>query len=167
MISKRSIVADRIEDSLARMGMTAADLSREAGVDESTISNILNGIRKNPRSDTVHKIAKALGTTTDYLYGHTDDWEPSDAPPLPEYARDVMDAMRGLDRARNYELLLIARSFAEHSADLRSASRQETIDAILDFSSEFLGEAEAELILDIATKFASQRGRVPPSNGAE
>src|SRR5687767_15049409 len=115
MAKQRSLVAERIEELLRIKGMSVADLSRSSDVSESAISNILSGFRKQPRSDTVEKIARGFPTSTDYLNGHTNDWSPNDAPPLPDYAAEVVDSMRKLDRGRNYELLLIAKSFVDAS----------------------------------------------------
>lgn len=40
---------------------TAYKLWKTSGVAQSTISTILNGINTNPKSDTLEKLAKALG----------------------------------------------------------------------------------------------------------
>lgn len=124
MTNKKSIVATRIEDLLRLKDMSIADLSRATGVSESSISNILSGKRKNPRSDTVEKIARGFPTSPDYLNGHTDNPEPNDAPPLPEFAAEVLDLMRKLDRGRNYELYVVAKGFLESGEEIRRLARR-------------------------------------------
>lgn len=147
MSKDRSIVADRIERLLQIRDISVADLSRESGVSESAISNILSGTRKQPRSDTVQKIARGLGTSPDYLYGHTDNYEPRDAPPLPDYAAEVLESMRLLDKSRNYELLLVAKSFVSASRTVRQMAIQESIDLILNIGDELGSEEEVNLVI--------------------
>jgi transcriptional regulator with XRE-family HTH domain len=147
MSKDRSIVADRIERLLQIRDMSVADLCRESGVSESAISNILSGTRKQPRSDTVQKIARGFATSPDYLYGHTDNYEPRNAPPLPEYAAEVVEFMRQLDRGRNYELLLVARSFVEANSKIQQMTRQEIIELLLDISDQIAGEEDTNRVM--------------------
>jgi transcriptional regulator with XRE-family HTH domain len=72
-MTKKSEVAERIEELLRIKNMTVADLSRMSGVSESALSNILSGVRKQPKSDTVQKIARGFPTSTSYLSGETND----------------------------------------------------------------------------------------------
>ena len=44
-----------------------SDLARKTGLSRVTISNILNRKQKNPKSDTLKKIAQALNCTVDDL----------------------------------------------------------------------------------------------------
>jgi len=156
MTKQRSIVADRIEELLRIKNISVADLSRASGVSEGSLSKILSGIRKHPRSDTVQKIADAFPTSSDYLYGKTDHHEPSNAPPLPKYAADVLEFMRQIDSSRNYELWLIARTFAdEHDAILKT-TYTDLIDAILDMADE-RDEAETDFIVRYLTELERQR----------
>lgn len=52
-------------------GLSQSELGRRAGVGQSTINRLEQGDTRNPRH--VYPIAKALGTTADYLMGATDD----------------------------------------------------------------------------------------------
>lgn len=148
VMSKRSVIADRIEELLQRHETikTAADLSRESGVSESAISNILTGRRQTPRSDVVAKIAEAFGTTTNYLHGLTNDPAPNTAPPLPDYAADVLAAMRQLDRARNYELMVIARSFVQANDSISRITKEEFVNLLID-AADHISEEESNLLL--------------------
>lgn len=149
VMQKRSVVAERIEDLLRIKGMSLTDLSRASHVDISTISNILSGKRKNPRSDTVEKIARGFPTSPDYLNGHTKDWSPNDAPPLPDYAAEVVESMRHLDRGRNYELLVIAKSFVSASEDIRQLTRQEFIDLLVETGDQLGNQEDTNRIMEI------------------
>lgn len=159
MSKDRSIVADRIERLLQIRDMSVADLSRDTGVSESAISNILSGTRKQPRSDTVQKIARGFGTSPDYLYGHTDDYEPRDAPPLPDYASEVLESMRLLDKGRNYELLLVAKSFVAASRTIKQMAIQESIDLILNVGDELGSEEEVNLVIKYLQELENKSGK--------
>ncbi len=67
-----NIVARRIETLLCEKNMSQRESALKVGVTEVTISRYLHSDR-NPRSDIVALISKALDTTTDYLLGRTDD----------------------------------------------------------------------------------------------
>lgn len=159
MSKDRSIVADRIERLLQIRDISVADLSRESGVSESAISNILSGTRKQPRSDTVQKIARGFGTSPDYLYGHTDDYEPRNAPHLPDYAAEVLESMRLLDKSRNYELLLVAKSFVAANNAVRQMKIQETIDLILNIGDELGSEEEVNRVIKYLQELEHKWGK--------
>lgn len=68
-------LSDRIEERLATLNMSQAELARRAAIAQSTINSM---IRKGRRS-TPHlaKIARELETTAEYLLGETDDPSPA------------------------------------------------------------------------------------------
>lgn len=47
--------------------MTSAELSRRTGMSLRVVSDILEGKSRNPRSDTIQKLARALGVSPGYL----------------------------------------------------------------------------------------------------
>ncbi|MBA7483669.1 hypothetical protein ES707_19186 [subsurface metagenome] len=53
-----------------KKGWTREKLAREADVSYHTIIKIERGTIKNPRLDTLVKLAKALGVSLDKLVGH-------------------------------------------------------------------------------------------------
>lgn len=59
-------ITNRMAELLSRSGMTQKELSRASGVTESAISHYMRGERV-PRGANLLRIAKALGTTADYL----------------------------------------------------------------------------------------------------
>lgn len=50
-----------------KKGITQIELSEKSGVKQSIISNIETGDTKNPRIDTVYRLAAALGCKLDDL----------------------------------------------------------------------------------------------------
>ena len=58
-----------VELKMARGIKTTEDLAEMASVPVGTINKILNGETKNPTGKTLASIAKALGTSVEYLYG--------------------------------------------------------------------------------------------------
>ena len=62
-----------LKDILAKLksenGFTTDQLSRRSGVPKGTLNKLLNGETRNPRGDTLQKIAAALGCTADVFYG--------------------------------------------------------------------------------------------------
>lgn len=57
----------RIKELRKANNMTIKDLSEKSGVGQSTISEIETGKAKNPKSETLAKIANALNVTVDTL----------------------------------------------------------------------------------------------------
>lgn len=66
-----STLAERIQFAMEMRGMTQADLARATGIATSNIAYIVNGEVKNPRFDSVVKIARALDVSLEYLAGRT------------------------------------------------------------------------------------------------
>jgi transcriptional regulator with XRE-family HTH domain len=50
-----------------KKGWSQTKLSKVSGVPQSTISEIENGIRKNPTFKTISKLAKALGESMEVM----------------------------------------------------------------------------------------------------
>ena len=67
-----SIFSVRISELMKNNGLSQKELAAKAEVTESAMSYYVKGER-TPRSDVLTRIAKALGTTTDYLLGNTSD----------------------------------------------------------------------------------------------
>ena len=62
-------VAKKIEEVLSLRKMTQKELAQATNITESAISHYIQGDR-TPRGVNLIKIARALGTTTDYLLEH-------------------------------------------------------------------------------------------------
>jgi transcriptional regulator with XRE-family HTH domain len=86
-------IADNIKCLLDIRGIKPADLSRDSGVPQARISEIVSEKTKNPRMATLQKIAKALGVTVSDL---TDDPKTTtvshaDAPTARHTQRQIRD----------------------------------------------------------------------------
>ncbi|KPF47088.1 phage repressor protein [Rhizobium sp. AAP43] len=92
------ILIERLNQLLAQSGMSAQRLSIEATGAKETVRKILDGTSKNPRIDTILKLAAVLNVTPQYLMGDDDETRgqqesnsvtsPRSAPSLP--ARTTM-----------------------------------------------------------------------------
>ena len=76
-MDKREIVSvfrQRLIESMHERGLNQSQLSRESGVDRSTLSQLLaeENLRM-PRADTVAAIAQALQVSSDWLLGLSQD----------------------------------------------------------------------------------------------
>lgn len=71
-MGKVSVIGENIKKIRTHKGWTSADLAHRAGVGTATISQIESGRRATLQSDTLDKVATALGVTTDDLLGDTD-----------------------------------------------------------------------------------------------
>lgn len=65
-------ITNRMSELLTERNMTQKELALSAKITESAISHYIKGDRV-PRGVNLIKIAKALGTTTDYLLGQDDE----------------------------------------------------------------------------------------------
>lgn len=69
------LVAQNIETIMAQKGLNAAEVARRLGTNPTLVYDILSGKSKNPRLDTLHKIAvKGLGVPVSSLL-----YEPKDS----------------------------------------------------------------------------------------
>ena len=67
----RSNLTKALEEGLAKTGWSKNELSRRAGVSESSVKNILSGKSEHPRIITVSKIAAALEKTVGEFIGES------------------------------------------------------------------------------------------------
>ena len=72
-----NILILRINQRLKELGISAQRASRTATGAKETLRKILDGTTKNPRIDTIKKIADTLNTTPEWLMGQTDAQMPS------------------------------------------------------------------------------------------
>lgn len=63
--------AERLSERMDAKGISQAELARRVGLTQPTIWKLVNG--KAQSSAHLHKIARALGTSSDYLVGDTND----------------------------------------------------------------------------------------------
>ncbi len=73
------IFCKRTAELLEQQGLTQVEMGQKIGITQGNISKIINGEYKTVSADTVYKIAKYLGVTTDYLLGLSDIKTPNTA----------------------------------------------------------------------------------------
>ena len=84
-------LGNRISERLTAVGMSQAELARRVGVTQPSINHLIK--RGVGGSSHLHKIARELRTTPEYLIGEIDD-PASDAPlPVPPAPQLVMMAV--------------------------------------------------------------------------
>ena len=64
----------RVKALMKEQGMTQRELARRSGLTEASVCKYLSGAR-TPQAEAVILLAKALGTTSDYLLGIKRDEE--------------------------------------------------------------------------------------------
>jgi len=85
-------LAKRLRLRLEEVGLSQSELARRVRVSQGTISGLLSGVSQG--SSHLHKIARELGTTPEYLSGETDDPTAGALPaPSPEIVAEQLDAV--------------------------------------------------------------------------
>jgi SOS-response transcriptional repressor LexA len=72
---EKTILQTRLAELLDKRKQKAAPLSRQLGLGESFVRDLLRGKTRSPRAEGLAKLAEALGTTTAYLLGDDVDGE--------------------------------------------------------------------------------------------
>jgi transcriptional regulator with XRE-family HTH domain len=78
-------IAERVETLRKEKGWTKTELARRSGLNQMHVYKICAGIRTKIEAETIRKLARAFGTTTDYLLGmdaedeSENEMEPADA----------------------------------------------------------------------------------------
>ncbi len=92
---RAALFRDRLNQAMARCGMTQSALSRQTGADRSTISQLLTGDgARLPNAHVVGNCATALGVSADWLLGLSD--RPESAADLLAYSMSLTEAPRAL-----------------------------------------------------------------------
>lgn len=76
------MIGDRILTRLSVIGRSQSWLARQVGVTQPAINGLIRGSSRS--SAHLHKIARALLTTPEYLTGESDDPDQNAPPPPPE-----------------------------------------------------------------------------------
>lgn len=76
--SPKTTLQKRLEEKLEEAREKPAPLAKRLGFSDSFIRDIIRGKAKNPSATNLERLARALGTTADYLLGLTDEDEPGE-----------------------------------------------------------------------------------------
>lgn len=114
MNAPSAVDAERFRERLATAGYSQSALARKIGVSQATIQKLANGISYG--SSHLHKIARILGTTPEYLTGETDD--PEAGAFIPPTEEDIAQNM-GLVKVEEIDLSYgMGAAFADDGAVL-------------------------------------------------
>jgi transcriptional regulator with XRE-family HTH domain len=69
------MLGDRILRRRRELNLTQAEVAEKTGLKQFHISRIESGDIKDVKGDTLRRLARALGVTTDYLLGMGEDSE--------------------------------------------------------------------------------------------
>lgn len=100
-----SILRENLKQKMAALGWNATVLSEKSGVPQPTIQRFLVGSHGDPRSTTIQKLAKGLGTTEEALRGFAEEADPMQ-PEIDKVLRAVNMAMKTATREFTEEELL-------------------------------------------------------------
>ena len=71
-----AIDVERLRARMSEMGMSPQATSLAAGLKRDAVRNILRGVSKNARTDTITSLARTLSCSVDYLMGAGGDAQP-------------------------------------------------------------------------------------------
>lgn len=74
-VQHKSILQRRLEERMMAAGEKPAPLATRLRLSDSFIRDILRGKTRSPRAESLEKLASALGTSSDYLLGKSDQAE--------------------------------------------------------------------------------------------
>ena len=87
-------MAQRIKDLRQSRGLTLEQVADVVGVGKSTVRKWETGMIANMRRDKIASLAKALGTTPEYLMGWTKEKISPTKPELSEGEAEVLELFR-------------------------------------------------------------------------
>lgn len=85
--------AEKIKELRLTRGLTLEQVANEVGVGKSTVRKWETGMIANMRNDKIKALAKALGTTPEYLMGWDDATEKEPAPADQELS-EMLETLR-------------------------------------------------------------------------
>ena len=69
---RRAVFADRLRSRMTELKINQTELANRANMTHATVYNYLRGAR-TPKAIELHKLAEALGTSMDWLWGANTD----------------------------------------------------------------------------------------------
>jgi transcriptional regulator with XRE-family HTH domain len=74
------MLGDRVRSRRVKLDLTQEQVAAASGLKQFHISRIESGDIKDVKGDTLRRLARALGCTTDYLVGMHEDEDDEEAP---------------------------------------------------------------------------------------
>lgn len=126
MENKSTTFGERLRAAREKAGFSGPAMAEKIGIKYPTYMRYENK-NSEPRQETLVKIAKFLGTTTDYLLGLDDSEQENDLQPLIDRLRDALKRPE-----TNYDGHLIEK---EERKQIIEAINKIQLDAAMDFFS--------------------------------
>lgn len=98
------IVAANIQSVMQRIGTNPAELARDAGLNSTGIYDIISGKSRNPRLDTIAKIAAALRVPVADLFEERSE---------SELRNEIVSAVSRLPVEERRRILMTAKAWAD------------------------------------------------------
>jgi transcriptional regulator with XRE-family HTH domain len=137
-------VIKKIEELMKEKGWTKYRLAKNAGLPQSTVISLLSGRVKNPSTDTLTKIASALGVSASYLLGESDP---------------VLDELNRYESELDKKILTTLRLITDDEGYFFENMRQDIFNAIvwsgLNMSYAFHNASDADYFERFFTKYFS------------
>ena len=86
-----SVLGNRMRQRRGELGMSLNQLATATGLHKSFLSRLESGIVRQPATDSLRRIAQALGLPETELYGLLDQRARDQLPPLQPYLRAKYD----------------------------------------------------------------------------
>ena len=102
-------MAQRIKDLRKEKGLTLEQVADIVGVGKSTVRKWETGMIANMKRDKIASLAKALGTTPEYLMGWEEKKSSPSEPELTEGERLMLELFRQIPKDRQPEALDLLR----------------------------------------------------------
>ena len=102
-------MAQRIKNLRQHKGLTLEQVADVVGVGKSTVRKWETGMIANMKRDKIAALAKALGTTPEYLMGWDENKESPSEPQLTEGEKMMLELFRKIPEDRQAEALDLLR----------------------------------------------------------
>jgi transcriptional regulator with XRE-family HTH domain len=139
-------IGDRVYWHRDQRDWTQEELAHQAGVSATTVSHIESGA-KQPRMNTIRRLARAFGVSTDELLHGKELVPPKvETPPSPEPSFNDVIEERRLSRFAT-AIIAAAETWSKQisNADMNNSKRFGLIDAALDLSDRISEHIEEEV----------------------
>ena len=104
---------ENLRDFLDYRGLTIKELAFQTGISKRSIENYLNARSSMPPADYACKIAKALGTTVEYLVNHEKAEEVSKLPAFSDEAIKIAKTYQNLPKKDQLVIQRITEALAK------------------------------------------------------
>lgn len=97
-------LSEKVKVKREEMGLTQAELAKKADLTQATISRIENGEVEQLKSVALRSLARALGTTVDFLVGNMPKMDFDDTLKADEDAKIIFRGYEKLDKEQKEQL---------------------------------------------------------------